>query len=104
MPPEPAASRQPVCARCLPAALEKTVLTGEAHSWSRSRQVLWRKGAISGLIQQVVEMRIDDDQDAVWLWVDIQSGTQSGPASCYVGYRIKGYARFCSSDCVLAAL
>ena len=46
-------------------ALEKTILTGEAHYWSRSRQVLWHKGATSGLVQTVVEMRIDDDQDAV---------------------------------------
>ncbi len=68
-------------------ALEKTILTGEAHYWSRSRQVLWHKGATSGLIQQVVEIRIDDDQDAVWLRVQLQAGTHSGPASCHVGFR-----------------
>lgn len=55
-------------------ALEKTILTGEAFYWSRSRQVLWHKGATSGLIQQVVELRIDDDQDAVWLRVQLQAG------------------------------
>ena len=44
-------------------ALERTIATGEAHYWSRSRQCLWRKGATSGLIQQVAELRIDDDQD-----------------------------------------
>lgn len=63
-------------------ALKKTITTGEAHYWSRSRKVLWHKGATSGLVQKVVEMRIDDDQDAVWLRVDVQGG-----ASCHVGYR-----------------
>ena len=68
-------------------ALELTLLTGEAHYWSRSRQVLWRKGSSSGLVQRVVEMRIDDDQDAVWLCVSLSSGIRSEPASCHVGYR-----------------
>lgn len=63
-------------------ALEKTIATGEAHYWSRSRQALWHKGATSGLIQKIVEIRIDDDQDAVWLRADVQGG-----ASCHVGYR-----------------
>ncbi|WP_348673105.1 phosphoribosyl-AMP cyclohydrolase [uncultured Abyssibacter sp.] len=63
-------------------ALRKTIETGEAHYWSRSRQVLWHKGATSGLVQKVTEIRIDDDQDAVWLRVDIP-----GEASCHVGYR-----------------
>lgn len=63
-------------------ALLKTIETGEAHYFSRSRQVLWHKGATSGLVQKVVEMRIDDDQDAVWLSVEIP-----GDASCHVGYR-----------------
>ncbi|MBO6782755.1 MAG: phosphoribosyl-AMP cyclohydrolase [Alphaproteobacteria bacterium] len=63
-------------------ALEKTIQTGEAHYWSRSREVLWHKGATSGLVQKVKEIRIDDDQDAVWLRVDVQGG-----ASCHVGYR-----------------
>lgn len=63
-------------------ALEKTIETGEAHYFSRSRQVLWHKGATSGLVQKVVEMRIDDDQDAVWIRVEIP-----GDASCHVGYR-----------------
>lgn len=67
-------------------ALEKTILTGEAHYWSRSRQVLWHKGATSGLVQRVVEMRIDDDQDAVWLRVAVAAGTHCEPASCHVGY------------------
>jgi len=68
-------------------ALTLTIQTGEAHYWSRSRQVLWHKGATSGLTQQVVEMRIDDDQDAVWLRVQVQPGANSPPASCHVGYR-----------------
>ncbi len=64
-------------------ALKRTIKTGEAHYWSRSRQCLWHKGATSGLVQEVVEMRIDDDQDAIWLRVQVAG---SG-ASCHVGYR-----------------
>ncbi len=63
-------------------ALKRTIATGEAHYYSRSRKILWHKGATSGLVQKVVEMRIDDDQDAVWLRVRIP-----GDASCHVGYR-----------------
>ena len=63
-------------------AFEKTVQLKEAVYYSRSREVLWHKGATSGLVQKVVEMRIDDDQDCVWLRVDV-----SGGASCHVGYR-----------------
>ena len=63
-------------------ALQKTIETGEAHYYSRSRKVLWHKGATSGLVQKIVEMRIDDDQDAVWIRVEIP-----GDASCHVGYR-----------------
>lgn len=64
-------------------ALVKSIETGEAHYWSRSRQVLWHKGATSGLVQKIVDLRIDDDQDSVWLAVDVGG---SG-ASCHVGYR-----------------
>lgn len=64
-------------------ALKRTVETGEAHYWSRSRATLWHKGATSGLVQKVVDLRIDDDQDAVWLMVEVAG---SG-ASCHVGYR-----------------
>lgn len=64
-------------------ALAKTIETSEAHYYSRSRKAIWHKGATSGLVQKVVEMRIDDDQDAVWLRVDVAG---SG-ASCHVGYR-----------------
>ena len=63
-------------------ALAKTIETGEAHYWSRSRKVLWHKGATSGLVQKVVDLRIDDDQDAIWLKVEVAG---SG-ASCHVGY------------------
>lgn len=63
-------------------ALAKTIETGEAHYWSRSRKTLWHKGATSGLVQKVVDLRIDDDQDAVWLKVEVAG---SG-ASCHVGY------------------
>ena len=63
-------------------ALKKTIETKEAHYWSRSRKNIWRKGEISGFVQKVIEMRIDDDQDSIWLSVDIGNG-----ASCHVGYR-----------------
>lgn len=64
-------------------ALRRTIAEGEAYYWSRSRRALWHKGATSGLVQKVVEMRVDDDQDAVWLRVRVES---SG-ASCHVGFR-----------------
>ena len=63
-------------------ALKKTIETKEAHYWSRSRNKIWHKGQVSGFIQKVREIRIDDDQDSVWLSVDIGSGS-----SCHVGYR-----------------
>ena len=63
-------------------ALKKTIETKEAHYWSRSRKKIWRKGQISGFVQTIKEIRIDDDQDSVWLLVDIGNG-----ASCHVGYR-----------------
>ena len=63
-------------------ALKKTISLGEAVYYSRSRQTLWHKGKTSGLIQKIKEIRIDDDQDCVWLRVDVKGG-----ASCHVGYR-----------------
>ncbi len=63
-------------------ALTRTIRTGEAHYFSRSRQVLWHKGATSGLVQKVHQLMIDDDQDCIWLKVDVAGG-----ASCHVGYR-----------------
>ena len=63
-------------------ALKKTIETKEAHYWSRSREKIWHKGKISGFFQNVKEIRVDDDQDALWLSVDIGDG-----ASCHVGYK-----------------
>ena len=63
-------------------ALKKTIETKEAHYWSRSRKSIWHKGKTSGFTQKVIQIRIDDDQDSVWLSVDIGNG-----ASCHVGYR-----------------
>lgn len=69
-------------------ALEKTIELGEAVYWSRSRGVLWHKGATSGLVQRVRELLIDDDQDTIWMRVDVNGG-----ASCHVGYRSCFYRR-----------
>lgn len=63
-------------------ALEKTIATGEAYYYSRSRRTLWRKGESSGHTQRVVEMRIDCDQDAVWIKVE-----QAGGGACHTGRR-----------------
>lgn len=75
-------------------ALKRTITTGEAHYWSRSREVLWHKGATSGLVQKVIDLRIDDDQDAVWMKVDVAG---SG-ASCHVGYRSCFYRSIPTGD------
>ena len=63
-------------------SLKKTIETKEAYYWSRSRKKIWHKGQVSGFVQKVKEIRIDDDQDSIWLSVDIGKG-----ASCHVGYR-----------------
>jgi len=63
-------------------ALQKTIATGEAHYYSRSRRKLWRKGEESGHVQRVVEMRVDCDQDAVWIKVE-----QAGAGACHTGRR-----------------
>ena len=63
-------------------AFKKTIETKEAHYFSRSRKAIWHKGKTSGFTQKVTEIRIDDDQDSIWLTVDIGDG-----ASCHVGYR-----------------
>lgn len=75
-------------------ALEKTILTGEAYYYSRSRKILWHKGANSGFVQKVVDLRIDDDQDAVWLKVEL-IGKE---ASCHVGYRSCFYRSVPTAD------
>ena len=63
-------------------SLKKTIETKEAYYWSRSRKEIWRKGETSGFVQKVIEIRIDDDQDSIWMSVDIGDG-----ASCHVGYK-----------------
>jgi len=71
-------------------ALQRTIETGEAWYWSRSRQELWRKGATSGQIQTVVEMRVDCDQDAVWIKVKVAGDggcCHTGRRSCF--YRVQ---------------
>jgi phosphoribosyl-AMP cyclohydrolase len=69
-------------------ALRLTIESGEAHYYSRSRQALWHKGATSGFVQRVVELLVDDDQDCIWLRVNVAGG-----ASCHVGYRSCFYRR-----------
>ena len=64
------------------AALQKTIATKEAWYFSRSRQLLWRKGEKSGHVQHVLAMHIDCDQDAVWLKVE-----QKGAGACHTGRR-----------------
>lgn len=63
-------------------ALRKTIETGQAWYYSRSRKALWRKGESSGHVQRVVEMRMDCDQDAVWIRVE-----QAGGGACHTGRR-----------------
>ena len=63
-------------------SLARTIETGEAWYWSRSRGELWHKGATSGQVQTVHEMRVDCDQDAVWIKVE-----QQGPGACHTGRR-----------------
>jgi phosphoribosyl-AMP cyclohydrolase len=65
-------------------ALAKTIATGEAWYYSRSRQALWKKGETSGHTQRVVEMRVDCDQDAVWIKVEQVAGAcHTGRRSCF---------------------
>tara|TARA_B100002051_G_scaffold270542_1_gene303645 strand:+ start:603 stop:1070 length:468 start_codon:yes stop_codon:yes gene_type:complete len=63
-------------------SLKKTIENKEAYYWSRSRKEIWHKGETSGFVQKVIEIRIDDDQDSIWMSVDIGDG-----ASCHVGYK-----------------
>ena len=74
-------------------AFKKTIETKEAHYWSRTRREVWHKGQTSGFKQKVIEIRIDDDQDSVWLRVDVHGG-----ASCHVGYRSCFYRSVPFSD------
>ena len=63
-------------------AIAKTIESGEAWYYSRSRRKLWKKGESSGHVQRVVELRVDCDQDALWLKVE-----QAGPGACHTGRR-----------------
>ena len=63
-------------------ALKRTIESGEAWYYSRSRKALWKKGESSGHVQRVVEMRVDCDQDAIWIRVE-----QEGPGACHTGRR-----------------
>lgn len=74
-------------------ALNRTLTSGEAWYFSRSRAKLWRKGESSGHVQRVVEARIDCDQDAVWLRVE-----QAGGAACHTGRRSCFYRRLAAGE------
>ena len=63
-------------------ALRKTIASGEAWYYSRSRKALWKKGETSGNVQRVIELRVDCDQDALWLKVE-----QQGGGACHTGRR-----------------
>jgi phosphoribosyl-AMP cyclohydrolase len=63
-------------------AVAKTIASGEAWYYSRSRKKLWKKGETSGHVQRVVELRVDCDQDALWLKVE-----QAGEGACHTGRR-----------------
>jgi phosphoribosyl-AMP cyclohydrolase len=73
-------------------ALRKTIASREAWYFSRSRQSLWRKGESSGHVQRVVEMRMDCDQDAIWIRVE-----QTG-AACHTGRRSCFYRAVTAAD------
>jgi phosphoribosyl-AMP cyclohydrolase len=73
-------------------ALRKTIASGEAWYFSRSRNSLWRKGESSGHVQRVVEMRMDCDQDAVWIRVE-----QTG-AACHTGRRSCFYRKVMAAE------
>ena len=78
-------------------ALERTIETGEAYYWSRSRNQLWHKGATSGFVQKVKSLRTDCDQDCLWISVEvegIETACHTGRSSCF--YRevpLKGGAK-----------
>ncbi len=74
-------------------ALEKSIKTKEAHYFSRSRNCVWHKGATSGFTQKIVSILIDDDQDCIWLKVEVEGG-----ASCHVGYKSCFYREIKHSD------
>lgn len=78
-------------------SLKLTLRTGEAHYWSRSRQELWHKGATSGFVQHVVEMRTDCDQDCLWIKVEIR-GPEDAQAACHTGRKSCFYRKIKMDD------
>lgn len=66
-------------------ALRKTLETGEMHYWSRSRGELWHKGATSGNVQTLIEMRIDCDQDCLLAKVEMPAGADGNVSACHTG-------------------
>ena len=70
----------------------ETLATGRACYYSRGRQRLWRKGESSGHVQRVIELRVDCDQDAVWLRVEQEGGAacHTGRRSCFYRAAVKG--------------
>ena len=75
-------------------ALDRTLATGKAHYWSRSRRALWQKGETSGNVQTVREIRIDCDQDALWLSVD----TAGAGVNCHTGRKSCFYRQVRRAD------
>ena len=75
-------------------ALDKTLETGVAHYWSRSRQALWRKGDTSGQVQKVLSLRVDCDQDALLL--DVEAGGDG--KACHTGRKSCFYRRVETHD------
>ena len=66
-------------------SLRRSIETGEAHYWSRSRNALWHKGATSGLTQKIISMRTDCDQDCIWIAVEAPAPAPEKEASCHTG-------------------
>ncbi len=81
-------------------ALRKSLQTGEVHYWSRSRNALWHKGATSGLTQKIMEIRVDCDQDC--LWIQVETGgtalTDGAEASCHTGRETCFYRALTGAD------
>lgn len=66
-------------------ALSLSLQSGEAHYWSRSRQEIWHKGATSGQVQTITSMRIDCDQDCLWIEVEMPLNADGHEVSCHTG-------------------
>ena len=77
---------------------KKTLETGEAHYWSRSRKELWHKGGTSGHVQKVQAVRLDCDADTVLLIVE-----QVGGAACHEGYKSCFYRQIQDGDCAICS-